>query len=484
MKLKRILASALAIATIMTVGAVSAMAASTDYEYVYNFDHMLDFWTVTEGDAKVFQTGSRGTAEASGIFGGNTEYSPGYYTKKCATDWIDYVDDTITWTLKDGTLVISGDGYVAAAANEPGPFYDNPYIRTVIIEKDVKLVGDRVLSGIPNLETIFVMNANTMLDTAVLEAPKLKAIVYGAGLNDEQFFDHAMLMPGAITDDCEIIVLSKNYVTNAGWGSAGVKDNTVRSDLNLFVYDDSGVHLPVTSNGAAIQANVDGNRSAQSAVNTYAKHPSKMSYNDLLAYVRTFTGNLPQTARNMLPTALTTGSTANKPTVSNQVSGWAASDVTEAQSLGIVPKTLPANFTQNITRQQFCEIIAPLYEKLSGQTITERVYYGDTNNESVEKLAGIGIVGGIEWNRFAPDKLLTRAEASAIFVRMCNKLGVSVPATGSSFADCANHWARNEIQTCTAIGLMQGSSATTFNPDGNLTIEQAIVIALRAYKKL
>lgn len=477
MKHRKLIASILAAALVTTAGSTSAMAAGTDY--TYNFDHTLTRWEIVEGDKKIFTSGGRGTPESTGILGGNPISDVGIYTNTSSEVWTLHVDDTITWTLKDNTLVISGNGIVADCSTATSPFYDNPYIKTVIIEEDVKQLSSSVFTGMPNLETIFVMNASTALEYSILEAPKLKAIVYGAGLGDELYVNHYLLSGGAIVDkDYEVIVLSKNIASFA----ALMDFLTIRSDANLSVYNNNGIHLPITVNGVLQQGVSSISQYAKKAAESFTSYESKLSYSDILARVRSYTANLPQTAKNLLPAELTTGSTNVKPDKTFVASDWAAADVNAAQKLGIVPDTLPTNLTATITRAQFCEIIAPLYEQLSGQEITEREQFWDTNNEAVEKLAGIGLVGGVGGETFAPNNKLTRAEASAIFTRMCNKLGITAPSKDISFTDCVNHWAQTDIQTCVSLGLMQGTSATTFNPTGNLTIEQAIVIALRAYK--
>lgn len=479
MKLKRCIASALTVATLATVCVTSALAAGSDY--TYNFDSTLTRPDIVETDQKIFTSGGRGTAESTGILGGKEVSDITLYTGVVGDSWTVYVDDSITWALKDNTLVISGDGTAAKCSTDTSPFYDNPYIKTVIVEEDVKQLSPSVFTGMPNLETIFVMNANTMIDKSILEAPNLKAVIYGAGLNDELYVNHYLLSGGAIvSDDLEVIVLSKNIASFA----ALMDFLTIRSDSNLSVYNKNGVHLPIAVNGVIQQGVSEVSQYARNAVKSFTSYENKMSYEDILARARSYTTDLPQTAKNLLPAELTTGSVNPKPEKTFVTSSWATESVKTAQNLGIVPDTLPDNLTGTITRGDFCEIIAPLYEKLSGQEITERVYFSDTGNEAVEKLAGIGVVGGVGGDTFAPNNSLTRAEAAAIFARIGNRLGVPADGATTAFADCNNHWASEAIQTCCAMGLMQGTSATTFAPASTLTAEQAIAIAVKVWDKM
>jgi len=53
----------------------------------------------------------------------------------------------------------------------------------------------------------------------------------------------------------------------------------------------------------------------------------------------------------------------------------------------------------------------------------------------------------------------------------------------NQFTDvAADHWAMSTIQTCYEYGLMNGSSTTTFNPAGELTVAEALVMAARVHE--
>lgn len=478
MKIKNILKSTLA--GILLVATIATTAFAANYDYKYNLEHQLTLNFVVDGDKKAFTSGGRGTAESTGIFGGKV--IPSYlYTRMESENWTVYVDDTITWSLKDDTLVISGNGITGNCSTAVTPFYDNVNIKTVIIEETVKQVEPNVFNGMPNLETIFVMNANTALNRSLFELPNLKAIIYGANLKDDKYVMHYTATNPDLANNYETIILSKNIAVTGKFNTTFEEYNTsMRNDVNLFLTDLSNSYTQLTNNGVTVAQNV--NNYGKYALESFADYEDKTSYNTLLARVRAYTKNLPQTAKNMLPAELVTGATIE--TSNETISSWAKSDVARAENLGIIPAQIPNDYTKNITREQFCEIITPMYEKLTGKEITETAYFQDTNSEAVEKLAGIGIVSGVGGKFFGSTRTITRAEAAAIFTRIINKLGVSVPTAATSFTDANYHWAANEIKTCASMGLITGTSSTTFTPDGNLTIEQAIVIALRAYDML
>ena len=83
-------------------------------------------------------------------------------------------------------------------------------------------------------------------------------------------------------------------------------------------------------------------------------------------------------------------------------SSWAAGQVDEAVSAGIVPENLRSAYTQSITRAEFCALATRLYETVKGTAIAERVTFTDTTDENVEKMAALGVVTGTGDGRLRP----------------------------------------------------------------------------------
>ena len=113
--------------------------------------------------------------------------------------------------------------------------------------------------------------------------------------------------------------------------------------------------------------------------------------------------------------------------------------------------------------------------------------YGDeasiSQNEAVEVLTGIGVVGGDQNGNFNPTATLTRAE---FCVMIANALTGGTfdqslfDSTDTPFTDVAGHWGAGYIAYCYSNGIVAGTSATTFSPDSTLTAAQAAAILLMA----
>jgi hypothetical protein len=86
---------------------------------------------------------------------------------------------------------------------------------------------------------------------------------------------------------------------------------------------------------------------------------------------------------------------------------------------------------------------------------------------------------GIVYLYLNPDKTITRAEFVAMIVRA---LELETSDAGAAFTDTKGHWAQNDISTASALGVVSGKTATTFDPDGKITRAEISSILVRAYK--
>jgi hypothetical protein len=105
---------------------------------------------------------------------------------------------------------------------------------------------------------------------------------------------------------------------------------------------------------------------------------------------------------------------------------------------------------------------------------------GHAHQPAVEALASQGILGGKGENQFSPDAAMTRAEFAAVVTR---GLGLPAKPTVSVFADVpASAWFAQAVATAYSYQLVSGVSAASFNPNGEVTRQEAAVIITRAAK--
>lgn len=104
----------------------------------------------------------------------------------------------------------------------------------------------------------------------------------------------------------------------------------------------------------------------------------------------------------------------------------------------------------------------------------------DTAKAAIEALAAQSIITGEQngevWN-FRPNGSMTRAEFCAIVVRALN---LETAKTGVFTDVKAGAWYAAYVDTANAKGIVNGTSATTFEPDSTITRQEAAAMVARA----
>ena len=424
--IKRIIAFALTFALMTTVLCFTAFASNETEDRYADLRATID--------AKCFTSGSRGSAESTGIIG-TIDGASIHYPEE--------IDDSVKWTLKDGVLIIDGDGHLAMGDfcydRYTEPFAKNENIKTVIIGSNVECHRG-MINTLPNLETVIILNNAMISPSFVINSPNVKTVIIGADMTDTP------------------VVLS-NYDVNGRLNAIVTEQRT-----NKFKRTD------ITEVGAETSIAIT---SQVGNIDTLAAQAKAALANACMN----------DEAWAMLPKALggTAGEVKVDPLKGITVSNWAKDIVTEAIDANIVPKaSLGIDYTKAITRAQFCAIATQLYETVTGKTLTASGSFDDTNDTNVLKMASIGVINGYGNGKFGPDDKLTRAQAATILTRLSEALGKDMTEGNPQFTDiAANHWARTFVNKCYKAGIMLGTSDTTFSPNASYTIEQSIVTMVR-----
>jgi hypothetical protein len=172
-------------------------------------------------------------------------------------------------------------------------------------------------------------------------------------------------------------------------------------------------------------------------------------------------------------------------------SSWAKAEIDKAIETNILPERIQGDYRSNITREEFSEVAVNLYESLSGKEgiLQEENPFTDTQNAKVMIASNLGIVRGIGDGKFAPYESITRQEISVMFYRT---LQAAKPEYSYSnlhnylFADndMISSWAREAVGYLYGIEVINGVGDNLFNPRGNMSREEAIVVVKRMYDKV
>lgn len=181
-------------------------------------------------------------------------------------------------------------------------------------------------------------------------------------------------------------------------------------------------------------------------------------------------------------------------------SDWACNEVAGATAFGLLPDRLQtANLRSNITRAEFASVCVNLYTCLSHKSPPSASSpFSDTSDSDVAKAYSLGVVNGVGANRFDPNGLLTREQAAAMLMRTYKKVlypswtldsdggypvRYSMPA---KFADDGkiSLYAKDAVYFMASKSILNGVGSNRFDPTGNASREQAVIIAYRMAQKL
>ena len=102
------------------------------------------------------------------------------------------------------------------------------------------------------------------------------------------------------------------------------------------------------------------------------------------------------------------------------------------------------------------------------------------DTDVVDTLVSLGVVEGFEDGSFQPNGTVTRAQmAKMIYVLRTGKSDASAYNDDkTSFTDINGHWARGYIKYCQSLCIIAGKSNTKFDPNGNVTAQEAAKMLL------
>lgn len=175
-----------------------------------------------------------------------------------------------------------------------------------------------------------------------------------------------------------------------------------------------------------------------------------------------------------------------------KVSAWAKNDVQAASDAGLIDVSLLGlDYTKPVNRLQFASVAVKMAEKMTGKTITPAPSgtFTDTDSEYVRKAYAAGITTGTTANTFDPLGTLNRQQMATFIYRALQyvkansdtEYTVYTPKLGqySDFTQIAG-WANEAMGFMNALGLVNGTTATTLAPNATCTVEQALIAAYRS----
>jgi hypothetical protein len=121
------------------------------------------------------------------------------------------------------------------------------------------------------------------------------------------------------------------------------------------------------------------------------------------------------------------------------------------------------------------------FTMFAGAAFTDQADIAASNEEAVNTLVALGIINGYKDGSFKPNDTVTRAEMAKMIYTIRsggNTDASSYKSISTTFKDVNGHWAAGYIKYCQTMGIIAGKNATTFDPDGKVTVAETAKMAL------
>ena len=108
---------------------------------------------------------------------------------------------------------------------------------------------------------------------------------------------------------------------------------------------------------------------------------------------------------------------------------------------------------------------------------------GSVHRAAIDCAAWWGVTQGRTATTFVPNRAVTRGQVAAMLDRLLRSTGVGAGSVGSAgFTDTRGHTFEAEIDRLAALGIVRGTSATTFEPDRSVTRAQMASLLARLFE--
>ncbi len=164
---------------------------------------------------------------------------------------------------------------------------------------------------------------------------------------------------------------------------------------------------------------------------------------------------------------------------------WAESVINTFCASGIISGYDEDTFmpNKNITRAEFCAV---LMRALSLEAGSYNGAFRDVSLESwyagiIQTMQNCALVKGIDDELFAPNAPITREQLAVIVMRAYKLIRQSAPEGELSFSDSdeISSYAKAEVASAVALGIVLGDGENNFSPSRNATRAEAVVMLSR-----
>lgn len=182
---------------------------------------------------------------------------------------------------------------------------------------------------------------------------------------------------------------------------------------------------------------------------------------------------------------------------------WAMAEVREAEYRKLVPPTMQSDYTKIVNRSEFCTLAITCIEQSKQMTIesylksqnieipqtspfTDIGGLSDRAKKDILAAYALNIVSGTSATTFDPNNQITREQAAKMLTATASALRKNTTASFPSFSDgdFVSDWAKPYIGYVFDVKIMSGVGNNKFDPKGGYQRQQAYMTMLRLYNQL
>jgi len=167
------------------------------------------------------------------------------------------------------------------------------------------------------------------------------------------------------------------------------------------------------------------------------------------------------------------------------ISTWARPSAEKLQRAGAMPLSLQYKYKSNITRAEFAALLVYVYESKNAEAKeASKNPFTDISSspykEEILKAYNMGFISGTSATTFNPNGTLTREQAAKMLSMYKNKKALTSENKINEYADydAISDWAKPYVCYAYSHDLMKGTG-NKFDPKSNLTRESAFVSVAR-----
>lgn len=176
------------------------------------------------------------------------------------------------------------------------------------------------------------------------------------------------------------------------------------------------------------------------------------------------------------------------------MSEWAKAEYELASGAGLLScKAVENSLKDNITREEFCELVVNLYKQLTDKELyTPESPFEDTESNAVAQAYALGIVSGKSETEFDPNGIVTREELAKLVINTLKAAEINVVTLRSEAeeymaafddAEMISPWAYSEMAAALKYSLISGAEENLLSPEKGTSREQAIAVISRTYSQ-